>query len=127
DVLAALTTPRPSRTRRPGQAATDNRVLSVEPRRSMMEMHRPAPAAAHACPSPEQLCQKGLDGDALGDRVAVPAMCAGNDVATPQRSTDADGAAFLADRGVKGAGHAAAAMEAFDRCLGCPHQSHPTV
>ena len=69
------------------------------------DVHRAALAAAVAGGLAEELGEHAVDGRALGQAVAVPAVGAGDVVVPAQGFADADGDGLLADVQVRQPGH----------------------
>ncbi len=80
-------------------------------------VHGAALAAAIALLLAEQLAEHPLDGRALRQAVAVPAVRARDEVVAPKRLADADGDSLLADVEVRQTRHLGRPVELVDALL----------
>ena len=137
EVVGAGVLLRPGVAGRHRHAAPDDGVGAERPGLEPLQVHGAAASAAVALGEPEDLgeraLQHGLDlrrhevrrvehalghvRDGLGQELVVAAMGAVDGVGRPQRDDGADGAALLADAGVRGAVDEALAGEFEDRLL----------
>ena len=102
------------RERRAGRDAAargDDAVRAEHAEREVRDVHRAAAAAAHAGGLPVELGHQPVEADALGDRVAVPAVGRRDVVVATQRGADTGGDGLLADVDVDEAGQLAGEEE----------------
>ena len=78
-------------------AGPDNAIGAEQADRLVIKMHGAAAAAADAVGLAEQFGHDALRISALGQRVAMPAMCRGDPVRAAEMGADADAGGFLAD------------------------------
>ena len=106
------------------QAAADNAVGAEIAAVRVGDVHRAAAPAAIAGLAAEKLGEHPLHLGALGDAMAVAAMCGGDVVAVGKRRADADGGGLLADRQVHRAVALAPDVAVLRRLLEAADQVH---
>ncbi len=112
-----------------GNAAArgDDSVRTEHAEREVRDVHRAAPTTAHAGGLPVELRHQPVEADALGDRVAVPAVGRRDVVVATQRSAHAGRDGLLADVDVDEAGQLAAEEELLHALLEQPDPHHRPV
>ena len=117
----------PGRSRGPGHASGDNRILTQEAAGDVVQVHRAALAARGPLPQAQQLGDDGRRAHSLRNRMTVAPVCGRDQIRRPEATDHPRGSRLLSHRGMERAVHPPPVVQRLDASLEFADAHHGLV